>query len=99
MTEYLKSLERDLYQAILRGCIRDDSSAEYKVIALVSIPQLINLLKMDLPDAIINFVDNEILNLYFQGYSETKISQMTGIPRGTVRDQISKISLDNDVSA
>lgn len=98
-TEYLKSLERDLYQAILRGCIRDDSSAEYKVIALVSIPQLINLLKMDLPDAIINFVDNEILNLYFQGYSETKISQMTGIPRGTVRDQISKISLDNDVSA
>ena len=97
--EYLKSLERDLYQAILRGCIRDDSSAEYKVIALVSIPQLINLLKMDLPDAIINFVDNEVLNLYFQGYSETEISQMTGVPRGTVRDQISKISLDNDVPA
>ena len=90
--QYLKTLERDLYQAIMRGCIREHSDAEYHVIALINIPQLVNLLKLDLPECHIHFLENEVLNLYFQGYSESEIAKETGIAKRTVRDQILKVS-------
>lgn len=90
--QYLKTLERDLYQAIMRGCIRENSDAEYHVIALINIPQLVNLLKIDLPECCIHFLENEVLNLYFQGYTESEIAEKTGLARRTVRDQIIKVS-------
>lgn len=90
--QYFKTLERDLYQAIMRGCIREHSDAEYHVIALVNIPQVVNLLKLDLPECHIHFLENEVLNLHFQGYSETEIARETGIATRTVRDQILKVS-------
>ena len=83
--QYLKTLERDLYQAIMRGCIREHSDAEYHVIALVNIPQVVNLLKLDLPECHIHFLENEVLNLHFQGNSQRSNSQSIRIlPLGLI---------------
>lgn len=75
---YLRSVQRDLYQAILRGCIRDNSEAVYKVICLISSNQIVKLLKQDLPSAEIILIGQDIFQMYSQGYSEEEIAQKLG---------------------
>lgn len=88
---YHRTLERDLYQAILRGCIRSDSSAEYKAIALVASPIVVQTLQEDMPKATITMIGMDVPNLYFEGYSEAEIADKLNISKQLVHYTIQRL--------
>jgi len=86
--QYIRTLERDLYQAILRGCIRNNPATDYNVIALISSPEIISTLQEDLPDAKIVLSDEPVIQMYLDGKSEPEICKATKLAQQTVNDAI-----------
>lgn len=82
--QYIRTLERDLYQAIMRGKIRDNPNAAYTVVALVSSPAVVEILKEDMPSVSVELVGDDVYNLYLEGFSESEIAQKTGKSKQTV---------------
>lgn len=86
--QYERTLERDIYQTIMRGCIRDDSQAEYHATALIATPKILATLADDLPKAKFHLASNEVIDLLLKGYSEKEIVDETKLKQSTVAKQI-----------
>lgn len=74
-----RSIERDLYQAIMRGVIRDNPQADYTVVAIVSDQAIITTLAEDLPEATITCQGQEIIELWLSGMANKDIAVRLGI--------------------
>lgn len=79
-----RSMQRDLYQAIMRGCIRDKAVANYDVVAIVADSAIIHSLQDDLPGADITAGDSDVITLWLDGKSIEDIAQTTGQKKSTV---------------
>ena len=97
--QYVRTLERDLYQAIMRGCIRDNPQAEYTVTALISNPEVLATLADDLPDAKFTLANEIVIEMLQQGFTESEIIKATGKAQQTVNNEIKayrKLGLKDD---
>lgn len=89
---YCRAIVVDLYQTIMRGCIRTNPAEHYKVICAVSGLDIISVLKDELPGAMFHYENEEIVEALLAGEPESKIiNLMDGDPRrcyerlGTIR--------------
>lgn len=89
--QFILSLERNLYQAIMRGCIREDNTNTYDVIALIESYSIISHLLNDLPDMKIIVDEDSILNLYLQGYTISEIQKITKKSQSTISSAVQNI--------
>lgn len=94
--QYIRSLERDLYQTIMRGRIRDDSDAEYYVTALISNENVLATLAEDLPEANFRLPDSKTIEFLLQGYKESEIKQQLEVLNQT---KVSQQTIHNQVKA
>ena len=92
-----REMERDLYQTIMRGCIRDSADADYTVVAVVSEPATIQTLADDLPGATITCVGDDVITLWLEGKTNDEIAKATGKAKEsvsrTIREFRAKIGL------
>ena len=79
-----RQMQRDLYQCIMRGIVRDNPDADYSVVAIVSDPGIIHGLRDDLPGATIAADGMEIIELWFEGKSIEDIAQSLGVQQPAV---------------
>ena len=89
--QFILAVERDLYQAIMRGCIRENNTDSYDVIALIESYSVIAYLMNDLPGVKILTEDDDILNLFLQGYTISQIVKITNKPQSTVSSAVQRI--------
>lgn len=89
---YCRAIVVDLYQTIMRGCIRNNPAEHYKVICAVSGLDIISVLKEELPGATFHYENEEIVDALLAGEAESKVIElMDGDPRrryerlGTIR--------------
>lgn len=88
--QFILAVERDLYQAIMRGCIREDNTNSYDVVALIESYSVISYLMNDLPGVKIIAEDNNILNLFLQGHTISQIKKETNKPQSTISSAVQK---------
>lgn len=89
--QFILAVERDLYQAIMRGCIRENNTNSYDVIALIESYSVISYLMNDLQGVKIITEDDDILNLFLQGYTNFQIQKLTNKPQSTVSSAVQRI--------
>lgn len=90
--QYILSIERDLYQAIMRGCIREDNTNTYDVVATINSNCVLAHLMHDLPEVKIKLEDDIVTELFLAGYSISEIQQMTQKPQSTVSSAVQRMS-------
>ena len=79
---YCRAIVVDLYQTIMRGCIRNNPAEHYKVICAVSGLDIISVLKEELPGATFHYENEEIVDALLAGEAESKVIElMDGDPR------------------
>ena len=78
---YCRSVVVDLYQTIMRGCVRLNPEAFYNVVCVLSGPEIIDILKRELPGAAFNFELAEVITALFAGKSDTEIKNEFNIGR------------------
>ena len=64
---YCRSVAIDLYQTIMRGCIRENADAEYYVVCVIYGLDIITVLEQQLPKASFSHDDSEIIRKLFEG--------------------------------
>jgi hypothetical protein len=84
----VRAMERDLYQTVMRGCIRDDATEDYTVVAIVSEPTIIQTLADDLPGAAITCVGDEVITMWLDGQTVEDIAQTNGQSKQSVSKAI-----------
>jgi len=89
---YCRAIVVDLYQTIMRGCIRNNPAERYKVICAVSGLDIISVLQEELSGATFHYENEEIVDALLAGKAESKVIElMDGDPRrryerlGTIR--------------
>lgn len=70
---YTRCVVVDLYQTIMRGCIRNYSDAEYNVICVISGTEIISILQEELLGAKFHFDDSWMLDMLIDGKSDAEI--------------------------
>lgn len=70
---YCRAIAIDLYQTIMRGCIRDNPSERYKVICILSGLDIITVLQEELPGAVFHYENEEIVRALLEGTSDSEI--------------------------
>lgn len=83
-----RQIGNEAYQAIMRGIVRADSSAECTVILPMNHPTIIAELKTMLPEATIFISDIE--RLYHSGYSAQEIALMTNGKKKDIENFIAR---------
>jgi hypothetical protein len=78
---YCRALVVDLYQTIMRGCVRINPEAEYHVICTVSGPDIIAILQNELMDANFHYEYSDIINALWAGESKIEIMRNYGIKK------------------
>jgi len=78
---YCRSVVVDLYQTIMRGCVRVEPTAHYNVVCVLSGPEIIDILKRELPKATFNFELAEVITALYAGKSDTEIKNEFKIGR------------------
>ena len=78
---YCRALVVDLYQTIMRGCVRVDPEAEYNVICTISGPDIIHILHEELPGASFNYDHAKVIDAIMEGKNKKDIQSETGILR------------------
>lgn len=73
---YCRTISLDLYQTIMRGCIRDNPANSYKVVCAVSGLDIISVLKEELPGATFHYENEEIVNALLDGEAESDIIRL-----------------------
>lgn len=78
---YCRAIVVDLYQTIMRGCVRRNPDAHYNVVCVLSGPEIINILGKELAGATFNFEPSPIVNALLEGKSDTEILKNHNIKR------------------
>jgi len=73
---YCRAIVVDLYQTILRGCIRDNAVEQYNAICVVSGLDIISVLQEELPGATFHFENEEVVDALLKGESESSIVKL-----------------------
>ena len=78
---YCRTLVVDLYQTIMRGCVRVNPDAKYNVICTLSGPDVINILKEELPGAQFRYEHADVVDAIMAGESKAEIMRKYDIKR------------------
>jgi len=88
---YCRSLTVDLYQTIMRGCIRINPTVEYDVVCVVKGLDIITLLKGEFPGARLVYDESWIVDELAKGKSDAEITQM--MPGDDLRKNRERLAL------
>lgn len=70
---YCRAIVLDLYQTIMRGCIRDNPANRYKVICAISGLDILTVLKEELPGATFHYENEEVVEALLAGRAKSEI--------------------------
>ncbi len=70
---YCRAIVVDLYQTIMRGCIRDNPASRYKVVCAVNGLDILTVLKEELPGAEFHYENEEIVEALLSGKAKSEI--------------------------
>jgi len=73
---YCRGIALDLYQTIMRGCIRDNPANHYRVVCALSGLDIISVLKEELPEAVFHYENAEIVNALLDGAKDSEIIRL-----------------------
>jgi len=73
---YCRAIVLDLYQTIMRGCIRDNPANHYRVVCALSGLDIISVLKEELPEAVFHYENAEVVNALLNGAKDSEIIQL-----------------------
>ena len=89
---YVRSVSRDLVQAIYRGCIRHDSNARYRVLVQVQGLAIIKWLERQFPEADFHYADRKLVEGYEDRRAKARLAEQAGESKTVTARQ-----LHNDV--
>lgn len=78
---YCRAVVVDLYQTIMRGCVRLNPEAHYNVVCVLSGPEIFQILSNELDGATFNYEHSEVVKALLQGKSDTEILEEHNIKR------------------
>lgn len=73
---YCRAISLDLYQTILRGCIRDNPANNYNVICAVSGLDILFVLQEELPGATFQYENEKVVNALIAGEADSQIIKL-----------------------
>jgi DNA-binding CsgD family transcriptional regulator len=95
-----RAMQRDLYQCIMRGIVRDNPDAAYEVTAITADETIMHALSEDLPGAEIHTGNQSVIELWLNGETNKDIAQKLNVSDSAVSQAIkmfqSKIGLTDD---
>jgi hypothetical protein len=83
---YCRSVVVDLYQTIMRGCVRDNPEAHYNVVCVLKGPEIFSILERELPGADFNVELDPIVSALWAGKSDTEILKEHDIKRTSLKN-------------
>jgi hypothetical protein len=78
---YCRTVVVDLYQTIMRGCVRINPEAHYNVVCVINGPEIFQILSNELEGATFNYEHSDVVKALLEGKSDTAIQRESGIKR------------------
>ena len=90
---YCRTVVVDLYQTIMRGCVRINPEAHYNVVCVINGPEIFQILSNELEGATFNYEHSDVVKAILAGMSDTEIKREYDIKRNGLANLKAQLNL------